>query len=201
MADPLETRERILEATLELISEKGYLGATTREIANQAGVSELTIFRKFGKKERLFEEVLKNYTFLPRLKDLIPTIEDLPVPEALEAIGIRFLSTLKERKRFVRIMLSEMNTYPEKVRNAYSQTIEEMGQTLTGYLARLQSKGLLRDVPLDMAAIFFLRILFTTFMNAEILNQKELSSSEMRSVVGQLVAIFLHGVMTEGAAG
>ena len=201
MADPLETRERILEATLELISEKGYLGATTREIANQAGVSELTIFRKFGKKERLFEEVLKNYTFLPRLKDLIPTIEELPVPEALEAIGIRFLSTLKERKRFVRIMLSEMNTYPEKVRNAYSQTIEEMGQTLTGYLARLQSKGLLRDVPLDMAAIFFLRILFTTFMNAEILNQKELSSSEMRSVVGQLVAIFLHGVMTEGAVG
>ncbi|UCF30801.1 MAG: TetR/AcrR family transcriptional regulator [bacterium] len=201
MADPLETRDRILEATLELISEKGYLGATTREIAHQAGVSELTIFRKFGKKERLFEEVLKTYTFLPRLKDLIPAVENLPVQEALETIGIRFLRTLKERKCFVRIMLSEMNTYPEKVRKAYSQTIEEMVQTLRGYLIRLQAAGQLRDVPLDTAAVFFLRILFTTFMNAEILNQRDLSPAEMESTVSQLVGIFLHGVLAEETAG
>ena len=35
-----ETRLKLLEATLELISEKGYMGATTREIASAAGVSE-----------------------------------------------------------------------------------------------------------------------------------------------------------------
>ena len=45
-----ETRQKLLEATLELISEKGYLGATTREIASLAGVSEVTLFRKFEKK-------------------------------------------------------------------------------------------------------------------------------------------------------
>ncbi|MGD8353177.1 MAG: helix-turn-helix domain-containing protein, partial [Pseudomonadota bacterium] len=62
MPDCDETRNKLLEATLELISEKGYLGATTREIAALAGVSELTLFRKFGKKEHLFEEMLKTFT-------------------------------------------------------------------------------------------------------------------------------------------
>ena len=195
MANPSDTRDRILEATLELISEKGYLGATTREIALQAGVSELTLFRKFGNKQKLFEEVLNTFTFLPRLKELVREVEDLPVEQALETIGIRFLKTLKERKRFVRIMLTEINTYPDQVRKAYSQTIEDMGQTLRGYLAEMQAGGQLRDVHLDMAALFFLRTLFTTFMNAEILNRRALSKSEMESTVGQLVDIFLNGIM------
>ncbi|HHN63815.1 MAG TPA: TetR family transcriptional regulator, partial [Nitrospirae bacterium] len=30
----INTKERLLEATFELISEKGYLGTTTREIAS-----------------------------------------------------------------------------------------------------------------------------------------------------------------------
>ncbi|MFV1956863.1 MAG: helix-turn-helix domain-containing protein, partial [bacterium] len=72
-----DTELKLLEATLELISEKGYLGATTREIAHRAGVSELTLFRKFGKKEKLFEEVLKTQTFLPLLRETVVEVEDL----------------------------------------------------------------------------------------------------------------------------
>jgi AcrR family transcriptional regulator len=88
-----ETRGKLLEATLELISEKGYLGATTREISALAGVSELTLFRKFGKKEHLFEEMLENYTFLPRLRDLLDEIGEMHVEEGLKTIGVRFLQS------------------------------------------------------------------------------------------------------------
>ena len=69
------TKEQLLKATLKLISEKGYLGATTREIALEAGVTELTLFRHFGSKEHLFEELLKSYTFLPMLKELLPEMK------------------------------------------------------------------------------------------------------------------------------
>ena len=48
------TKEKILDATIALVSQKGYLGATTREIARGAGVTELTLFRHFGTKEKLF---------------------------------------------------------------------------------------------------------------------------------------------------
>lgn len=47
-----ETQLKIIDATMTLIIEKGYSGATTKEIAKLAGVNESTIFRRFeGKKE------------------------------------------------------------------------------------------------------------------------------------------------------
>src|SRR3972149_3207884 len=95
-----DTYKKILEATLKLISQKGYLGTTTREIAREAGVTEVTLFRHFGSKERLFEEVLNRYSFLPRLKELLPELEanSFDYEDALRTIGMRFFETLKERK-------------------------------------------------------------------------------------------------------
>ena len=47
-----ETQLKIIDATMTLIIEKGYSGATTKNIAKLAGVNESTIFRRFdGKKE------------------------------------------------------------------------------------------------------------------------------------------------------
>jgi AcrR family transcriptional regulator len=98
-----DTREKLLKATMELVSEKGYLGATTREIARQAGVTELTLFRHFGSKERLFESLLSGYTFLPRLKEL-PELKTFPI-RCPHLIATKFL-VLKERKAWS-IMHSE----------------------------------------------------------------------------------------------
>lgn len=47
-----ETQNKIIDAAMELVMERGYLAATTKDIAIRAGVNECTIFRKFkGKKE------------------------------------------------------------------------------------------------------------------------------------------------------
>ncbi|MGN0317930.1 MAG: TetR/AcrR family transcriptional regulator [Lachnospira sp.] len=47
-----ETQLKIIDATMTLIIDKGYSGATTKDIAALAGVNECTIFRRFaGKKE------------------------------------------------------------------------------------------------------------------------------------------------------
>lgn len=48
-----ETQEKIMNATMELIIEKGYSGATTKDIARVAGVNESTIFRRFGEKKEI----------------------------------------------------------------------------------------------------------------------------------------------------
>ena len=54
-----QTEQKIVDSALKLFAEKGYKGATTSDIARNAGVSELTIFRKFETKENLFDETLK----------------------------------------------------------------------------------------------------------------------------------------------
>jgi AcrR family transcriptional regulator len=55
------SRERILEAAARVYAKHGFRGATTRLIAIEAGVNEVTLFRTFGSKGALIEAVLAHY--------------------------------------------------------------------------------------------------------------------------------------------
>lgn len=54
----VSTENRITDAARELFIKKGYRGTTTREIASRAGVSEVTVFRKFGSKKNLLKRIM-----------------------------------------------------------------------------------------------------------------------------------------------
>lgn len=49
-------RARLLTAARDVFAEKGYRGATTRDIAERAELTEPMVFRHFGSKAALFEE-------------------------------------------------------------------------------------------------------------------------------------------------
>jgi AcrR family transcriptional regulator len=191
---PDETREKLLEATYQLISEKGYMGATTKEIAASAGVSELTLFRKFGKKELLFEEMLESFTFLPRLIHLMDDVNEMPLTEGLNTIGVRFLETLRERRPLAQIMFSEMAHYPEKVRSIYKQMILNIGQILESYLVSTQDRGETKPIDMDFVAKSFLRSLVMTFMYESSILKQEMSDEKIEHTVSSLVEVFLHGI-------
>lgn len=185
-----------MKATLKLISEKGYLGATTREIAQEAGVTELTLFRHFGSKERLFEELLKSHTFLPMLKELLPELEGLPFEEALTLIATRFLLSLKERKSMVKIMYSEVTSYPVKIREVYNKFIDEMRTTLALYFESQQNRAIIRkDMSPDMAARVFLWILFSYFRSEEIMRSAGMKKKAMEKDARAIIDIFMHGTL------
>jgi AcrR family transcriptional regulator len=189
-----QTREKLLTATLELISEKGYTGATTREIASRAGVSELTLFRRFGKKETLFEEMLDEFSFLPRLRNLIDEVNHLPVEEGLKIIGVQFLETLRERRPIIQILLSEMSHYPRKVRKITQQMIETMARTLESYLAIRQDRDEIKPIDTDLVAIAILRVLFMTFFYEFILKGSDMDDDQIETTVGRMIHIFLYGI-------
>ena len=52
-------KERILEAALEVFSNKGFHPATTDEIAERAGVGKGTLYRYFETKEKLFAQLVR----------------------------------------------------------------------------------------------------------------------------------------------
>lgn len=53
-----EPRRLLLEAGRDVFNRKGYVSASTREIAEQAGVSETLIYRYFNTKAGLFHETM-----------------------------------------------------------------------------------------------------------------------------------------------
>ncbi len=198
MLKTLDTKERLLGATMKLVSEKGYLGATTRKIAQEAGVSEITLFRHFGSKEKLFEGMLGQYTFLPQLKELRSRLDVLPYEEALCAVATRFLLTLKERKSFIKIMFSEVNLYPGKIRKVYNNTIDETRATLADYFLSLQKKGMLRKISPEASARTFLSMLVAYFRSEEIMRGLDITKKgKMDREVREIVDIFVHGTLKE----
>lgn len=50
----------LFKVALDTLIAHGYEGATTQKIAELAGVNEVTIFRKYGNKSRLFEKVIEH---------------------------------------------------------------------------------------------------------------------------------------------
>jgi len=189
------TKQRLLESMLQLVSQKGYLGATTREISQRAGVTELTLFRHFGTKEKLFEELLSSYAFLPRLKELMPELASLGYEEALSLIAVRFLLTLKERKSMMKILLSEIHIYPEKVKKMYRSYVNEVLTTLAHYFVSIQEKGLLRNVSPEIAARTFLGMLVNYFRTEEIMKENGMTKKRMEQNVDAMVDIFINGTL------
>lgn len=54
------TDEKIIRATFGILQKEGFAKATTKKIAAEAGVNEVTVFRKFQNKNNLVE-ITKEY--------------------------------------------------------------------------------------------------------------------------------------------
>ena len=64
----LKDGRKIIQAAIELVKEKGYTAATTKEIAIRAGVNEVTIFRNFKSKKGVIEAAVAEFSYVPHLK-------------------------------------------------------------------------------------------------------------------------------------
>jgi AcrR family transcriptional regulator len=189
------TRDKILDTALRLFSKEGYLGATTREIAREAGIAEVTLFRHFASKEALFEEVINRNSFLPALKGTLPEIRDLSYEEALTVIARRFIETLILKKDLIRIMNSEMQRYPDKIRKINQTIIDGTFKTLAAYFGEMQKKGMLRRFDPQAAAQAFLGMMFSYFNVEEILLHKKYRSVDTNATIKRFIDIFMRGTL------
>jgi len=174
----METRERIVEAAYRCFSQKGYLGATTREIARLAGISEVTLFRHFKSKRELFEEVLKRFSVIPDI-ERISAESSLPPEEKLRKAAKEILLSLKEKRNFIRILLSEVSLYEEEVAQIYERFIERLDSLIAQILKTDKE-----------TARLFHSSLFGYFLSEEIFLRRELREEEVERVVGKLVQLF-----------
>ncbi len=89
-----DTRERILDAALDLMSERGYGGVTIRDIADAVGIKGASLYKHFKGKADLFDALVARET--RAIEDTLrdaganatldddPAIYDLEDAEALE---------------------------------------------------------------------------------------------------------------------
>jgi AcrR family transcriptional regulator len=190
-----KTREKILGTALKLFSERGYLGTTTKEIATLAGITETTLFRHFPSKEVIFEEVLKRYSFLQKLKELLPQVEDLSADKAFTLLGKAFLERLRERKPLITILHSELNLYPKQVRNAFQSIVSAIKSEFSWYPFTLKERGEPReDVHPEIAGQALLGMIFSYFLLKDIKGVPVCENFSEEDILKEYIQIFLKGV-------
>jgi AcrR family transcriptional regulator len=100
---PQEVRGLLLGAARSAFASGGYAGTSTREIAEQAGVSEALLFRHFGTKANLFElAILKPFhEFIEDYVDQRPAdlSDELPPPEVPSRDYVETLYDLLSKNR------------------------------------------------------------------------------------------------------
>jgi TetR/AcrR family transcriptional regulator len=64
-----DRRHQLLDTALDVFAKRGYEGATTKEIASAAGVTEAVIFRHFPTKQALYLALLEHQSNNPRFRE------------------------------------------------------------------------------------------------------------------------------------
>lgn len=89
-----ERRRALLDAALRVFSEGSYAGATTAEIAREAGVSEPILYRHFSSKRELYFACLEEAWSRVRAR-IEKSMAELGPSEGWQAIGPATLRDLK----------------------------------------------------------------------------------------------------------
>lgn len=134
----MSTDERILDAAMRVFEEVGLRGATTRRIAEEAGVNEVTLFRRFGSKETLLLEAMR------RGGDRsLPSLPEHPVQPASELLAwCRIHVERMHRARLlIRSTLTENDAHPALCAAAHSKPKQFFAE-LAAYLERVRDAGL-----------------------------------------------------------
>jgi len=109
----LSTKDKIIEATVELVNEKGYKGATTKEIAERAGLNEVTLFRHFGNKQGIVEAAIEKYGFVDSFESTFEEKVIWEIDKDLKMLVREYQALLEQKKTVILISLKEAGKFPE----------------------------------------------------------------------------------------
>jgi AcrR family transcriptional regulator len=121
-------RQHVLDAAIRVFADKGFRGATIRDVAIAAGVSDGTIYNLFDNKAALLQAILAGAE--PK-----PTIDLAKLPSLPDMLRVRWAAIGPNSLAMLRVILSEALIDPD-FRDLYQQTLLSPAiDQLTGLLA------------------------------------------------------------------
>jgi AcrR family transcriptional regulator len=186
------TRQRILEAAERVFARDGFQGATTREIAREAGVNEVTLFRHFRTRDDLLRETILCHSIAP--EELIGPQSDWErdLPGEVEAYVRKYYEMLLEKEALVRAVVGEGRLLPPAVRETLKAKMLPVRATLIERLEAAKQAGYVNP-ELDLAcAVDILRDTVHTGMLRHTMYGT--GGYSVDTYLRTVVAIFIQGI-------
>ncbi|GAJ98456.1 TetR/AcrR family transcriptional regulator [Geomicrobium sp. JCM 19055] len=160
----LGSGDRLLLAAIDLISERGYNGVTTQEIASKAKVSEITLFRHFGNKQNLLETALDRHHYAQEMKKLFDERLVWNLEEDLMMVSKTYHEIMNRNRKLIQISTKDEFQLPgfkERIQQHPLQLLE----FLANYLKMMEDKGKVIKTDYKMAAFTFMMAQYGAFVN------------------------------------
>ncbi|MBN3950051.1 MAG: TetR family transcriptional regulator [Nostoc sp. NMS7] len=197
----LSTRQRLIEAALELFSAQGVSATTTRQIAEKAEVNEVTLFRNFGNKHGLLLAVLEESAAFKNLGESLVRRATPPgnVYQALKDYASDSLHALERVPEFVRSVVGEADQFPAENRRALGRGVTEANRYVAQYLATVIQQGHLKTyLPAEKLASL-LNGMILGYAVIEFTSEFNELWEDRDDFLENLVELFLHGAMSSSA--
>ncbi len=165
-----DTRNNILTAARELFEKRGFAAATTKDIAELAGVSEVTLFRHFPTKRALFNETLHSCLHPYTLEEYLKNGVTYDLKHDLKHIARETRDNFRKNAPMIRMIMRDKirDSVPEK---DMMNKEHHMQSSLLSYFNAMSSSGAL-SVPPEMAIKFFMTNITGSIMKEVMTNGK-----------------------------
>ena len=156
------TRDRIIQAAIQTFARDGLQGATTRVIAQEAGVNEVTLFRHFQSKEGLLAAMMSAIVQKSHQHGLGETAEwSGNLKKNLRRFADEFYASLASDEAFIRTMVGEAKRHPEHAKKLIMDAVKPVRDRFIANLEAARKAGLVRrGIDLGVATDAFTAMLF-----------------------------------------
>jgi AcrR family transcriptional regulator len=186
----MSVRDQLLESAARLYAEAGYRGATTRRIAMQAGVNEITLFRHFGSKDALIREAIARAGSSIEAQALPDPPRD-PSRE-LKDWAKAHIAALRKRRSLIRTCMGEIKEHPG-IFSGENSPPALAAKALCQYLRRLRETGQAKAQFDEVAAsTMMMGVLFADAMGRDIM--PDMYRNEPDQALDEYIRLFLRSV-------
>jgi len=197
-----DRRRQILDIASGIFARKGYQGATTREIAEEAGVNEALLFRHFPSKESLYWTMLEELCLAKGGHDRMKRIleEGESDQEIFQAIAREILERTSRDRELTRLLwFTALENHQLSVR-FFKTFVAEYYEALAGYIRTRIRQGAFRRVDPLLAARGFLGMVVYHFLVQELFGGEQYRSFATEEVAATLSGIWLAGMVNRGGS-
>ena len=180
------TKQKLFDAALRLVGERGAAGVTVDEIAAEAGVAKGTVYYNLGSKDGLVDALLRHGVEL--LAARLRAAEDVDdTGEALETLVDGALGFFAEYPAFAQLLVSEMWRTPGQWHGTLSLLRDDIVAIVRQVVQRRADVGALPpDVQVGTASAALFGTLLVVALDWQVF-QPQRSQLEVRESVIMLV--------------
>jgi AcrR family transcriptional regulator len=199
-----QRREQILQTAVNLFSQRGFKGTTTKEIAKAAGVSEAIIFRHFATKDELYGAILHSKSCedgLHRfpwegnevLQDAIRSRDDFGV---FYHIALQAMNNHQKDVGFMRLLFYSALEEHQLADRFFGEFVSQVYGFIGEYVRERQSEGAMREIEPRVVVRAFLGMLIHHSLNNILWDkQRRLLDITNEEAAKNFAEIVLRGVL------